>query len=39
MVSTSNATQTIVTLPQTKDIVATTTATKIVKVKARANNT
>ena len=35
----SHGTQTIVTLPQIKDILATTTATTTVKIKARTNNT
>ena len=39
MINPSNAPQTIVTLPQIKDILATTTATTIVKIKARKNNT
>ena len=39
MINPSNALQTIVTLPQIKDILATTTATTIVKTKSRANNT
>ena len=38
MINPSNAPQTIVTLPQMKDMLATTTAT-IVKIKARTNNT
>ena len=39
MIKASNALHTIVTLPQIKDILATTTATNIVKMKARTNNT
>ena len=39
MTKPSNALHTIVTLPQMKDILATTTATTIVKIKARTNNT
>ena len=39
MINPSNATQAIVILPQIKDILATTTATTIVKTKARTNNT
>ena len=39
MINPSNATQAIVILPQIKDILATTTATTIVKIKARKNNT
>ena len=39
MINPSNATQTIVILPELKDILATTTATTIAKTKARTNNT
>ena len=39
MTNPSNATQTIVTLSQIKDILVTTTATTIVKIKVRRNNT
>ena len=39
MINPSNAPQTIVTLPQIKDILAKTTATTIVKIKATKNNT
>ena len=39
MIKPGNAPQTIVTLPQIKDILATTTAITIVKIKARTNNT
>ena len=39
MINPRNATQTIVILPQIKDILATATATTIVKTKARTNNT
>ena len=35
MINPSNATQTIVTLPQIKNILATATVTTIVKIKAR----
>ena len=39
MIKPGNAPQTIVTLPQIKDILATTTAITIVKIKARTNST
>ena len=39
MTNRSNATKTIVTLSQIKEILVTTTATTIVKIKARTNNT
>ena len=39
MIKSSNALHTIVTLPHIKDILAKTTATTIVKIKARTNNT
>ena len=38
MINPSNSPQTIVTLPQIKDVLATTTATTVVKIKARTNN-
>ena len=38
MINPNNAPHTIVTLPQIKDILTTTTATTIVKRKARTNN-
>ena len=39
MIKPNNALHTIVTLPQIKDILATTTAKTIVKITARTNNT
>ena len=39
MINPSNTPQTVVTLPQIKDIFATKTATRIVKIKAITNNT
>ena len=39
MIKPNNALYTIVTLPQIKGILATTTATIIVKIKARTHNT
>ena len=39
MINPSNPPQTTVTLSQTKDILATTTAPTIVRIKARTNNT
>ena len=38
MINPNNASHTIVTLPQIKDMLATTTATTTVKIKARPNN-
>ena len=39
MMKPSNGLHTIVTPPQIKDMLATTTAATIVKIKARTNNT
>ena len=39
MINPSKTPQTVVTLPQIKDIFATKTATRIVKIKAITNNT
>ena len=39
MIKPGNALHTILKLPQLKDILATTTATTVVKIKARTNNT
>ena len=38
MINPNNAAHTIVTLPQIKDMLPTTTVTTIVKIKARTNN-